>query len=209
MKKALIAFGVACLVAVTAIQCPAQKYKGEFVVSTDGAFSLVGSALRISLKVADYAITGLDTRVTPAFSGIIDFGLTDRISIGGCYFIQVASASWSGYTDTLMDSVYVGDFDFRVQRNNYGIRTLLHLGSNDDVDPYFGFRIGYSSWKFNASATSVELIDKRHFKKGPTFQAVFGVRYYFLSFLAVNAEMAFGFPYFMSAGFSFRFGGMK
>lgn len=209
MKKALIALLAIWLLAGSAVECQAQKYKGEVVVSTTGAFSLVGSALRISFKVADYAIEGLDTRVTPGFSGIVDVGITDRISIGGAYFIQTASARWTGYTDTILDTTYYGSFDFRVQRSNFGIRALLHFGSNDKIDPYFGFRVGFSSWKFNASVSNIELIDKRYFRKGPTFQAIFGVRYYFLPFMGANVEMAFGFPYFMSAGVCFRFGGFK
>lgn len=210
MRRILIAVLIACLMVTgTAIQLSAQKYKGEVVINTNSALSLVGSVIRISFKVADFSIEGLDTKVSPALSGTIDVGVTDRISLGVGYFSQVAKAEWTGYTDTILDTVFHGTFGLKVHRKNYGLRALIHFGNNDKIDPYFGFRAGFGQWKLTPSIANIDLFDKLKFKSGVTFQAIFGMRYYFLSFLGVNAELAFGFPYFMSAGLSWKFGGMK
>lgn len=210
MKRLFLAILIAgVVVGLTATPLCAQKYKGEVVISPQAGFSLVGSVVRISFKVSDYDITGLKTRVTPGLTGNIDVGLTDRISLGAAYFVQYAKAEWSAYTDSVADTTYRGDFKFGALRTNYGFRMLLHFGSNDAIDPYFGFRFGYGQWKFSGSTTAVELYDKRYFKKGFTIQAVFGARYYFLPFLGVNAEVAFGYPYFLTTGISFKFGGDK
>src|ERR1044071_5037317 len=177
MKRLFLVLLIAgVVVGITATPLCAQKYKGEIVISPQAGFSLVGSVVRIAFKVSDYDITGLKTRVTPGLTGNVDVGLTDRISLGAAYFVQFASAEWSAYTDTLADSTYRGNFTFAAQRSNYGIRTLLHFGSNDAIDPYFGFRVGYGQWRFSGSTTAVELYDKRYFKKGVSLQAVFGVR---------------------------------
>lgn len=210
MKRLVIAVLTGCILLTgTAMTCSAQKYKGEIVVNTNTAFSLVSSVVRISFKVADYKIDGLDTRVTPALSGTVDVGVTDRISVGLGYFYQVARADWTTFTDTILDTVFRGDFNFRAQRSNYGLRVLLHFGNNDKIDPYFGFRTGFGQWSISTNVNDYELFDKKKFKNIFTFQALFGVRYYFLPFLGVNGEMAFGFPYFLSAGLSWKFGGMK
>ena len=209
MKRYVVAVLAGIMLAGAATHCSAQKYKGEVVINTNSALSLVGATMRIALRVADYKIEGLDTKVSPALSGTIDVGVTDRISVGIGYFYQSAQASWTRFTNPLNDSVYYGDFSFSAYRNNYGARVLLHLGNNDKVDPYFGFRFGYGMWKFSGGVNDIDIIDKRKFKNIFTLQAVFGFRYYFLPFLGVNSELAFGFPYFLSAGLSWKFGGMK
>lgn len=197
------------MVTGTAIHCHAQKYKGEVVINTNTAFSLMSSFIRISFRVADYDIKGLDTKVLPAISGTADIGVTDRISLGIGYVNQAARATLTSYTDTVADTTYITDFKFRARRNNFGLRVLLHFGNNDQIDPYFGFRVGYGEWNVSSTETVFELYDERKFKNIVTVQAVFGARYYFLPFLGVNGEMAFGFPYFLSAGLSWKFGGMK
>ena len=197
------------IISGTAVSSYGQKYRGEVVVNTNAAFSLVGSILRISFKSLDYGIEGLDTKVSPALSGTADVGITDRISIGFGYFHQDARAEWTRFTDPVTDSLYIGSFSMKASRTNYGLRAFLHFGNNDDIDPYFGFRVGYVQWKISTSVNDFELFDAKKFSGGVTFQALFGFRYYFLPFLGVNGELAFGFPYFLSAGISWKFGGMK
>lgn len=212
MKKIAVAvLAVFILIGGTATPCSAQKYKGEVVINTNMAFSLVGATMRIALKAADFKIDGLDTRVSPCFSGTIDVGVTDRISLGAGYLYQSAEAEWKRFVvpGVFGDSLVIGDFNLTAYRNNYGIRALIHFGNNDQFDPYFGFRLGYGVWKVSCNVSDYEIFDKKKFRNLVTVQAVFGFRYYFLPFLGVNGELAFGFPYFLSAGLSWKFGGMK
>lgn len=212
MRKFLTVTACAIAFAVlTPTQAVAQKYLGQTVIGGNGAFSLVGAILTGAFNVSDRAIEGFDARVTPGISSTIDVGLAPRFSMGGAYFIQVATAEWSSYTDT-SGVVHTGDYFFRASRHNFGVRALFHFGDNDDFDPYFGVRIGMARWTFKNNiegGDDVGLFDETFFRNRVLPQAIFGVRYFFLPFLGVNAEIAVGFPYYLSTGINFRFGGMK
>lgn len=211
MRKLLTIAGAAILMAVlTPTQAVAQKYLGQTVVGTNAGFSLVGALLTTTFNAAD-RVTGLDARVTPGISTSVDVGLAPRFSIGGAYFIQSAHAEWSQYTDTA-GIVHTGEYEMRLTRHNIGIRALFHFGDNDDFDPYFGVRIGMARWTYSTNvdgADDLGLFDETVFRNRVLPQALFGVRYFFLPFLGVNAEIAIGFPYYLSTGINFRFGGMK
>jgi opacity protein-like surface antigen len=211
MRKLLSVTACAIALAVlTPNQAAAQKYLGQTVVGANGAFSLVGLVLTSTFNAAD-KVDGLQTRVTPGISGTVDVGLAPRFSLGGAYFIQTARADWSQYTDTA-GVVHTGDYFMRLARNNFGIRALFHFGDNDDFDPYFGVRLGMSRWTYTSNvdgASDIGLFDERDFRTRIWPQALFGVRYFFLPFLGVNAELAIGFPYYLSTGINFRFGGAK
>lgn len=211
MRKLLIIAGAAIFMTVlTPTHVQAQKYLGQTVVGTNAGFSLVGALLTTTFNAAD-RVVGLNASVTPGISSTVDVGLAPRFSIGGAYFFQTAKAEWTQYTDTA-GYVQTGDYNLRLTRHNFGIRALFHFGDNDDFDPYFGLRLGMSRWTYKTNvpgADIVELFDPRVFRNRVLPQALFGVRYFFLPFLGVNAEMAIGFPYYLSAGINFRFGGLQ
>lgn len=212
MRKLLTIAGAAIFMAVfTPTQAVAQKYLGQTVVGANAGFSLVGALMTNAFNITDRAIDGFDAHVTPGISNTVDVGLAPRFSIGGAYFIQVGTAKWSQYTDTA-GFVHTGDYFFRASRHNFGIRALFHFGDSDDFDPYFGVRIGMARWTFKSNVDGYEdlgLFDETFFRNRVLPQALFGVRYFFLPFLGVNAEIAIGFPYYLSAGVNFRFGGMQ
>lgn len=210
MRKLMTMAAAVLLLAVsTPTTVHAQKYLGQTVIGANAGFSLVGSLMRGIFNVTDRAIVGLDSRVTPGISGTVDVGLSPRFSLGGAYFIQVATMNFSSYTDTA-GFVHNGDYFFRATRNNFGVRALFHFGDEDDFDPYFGVRIGMARWTTKSNVDGYEdlgLFDATFFRNRVLPQVLFGVRYFFLPFLGVNAEIAIGFPYYLSAGVNFRFGG--
>jgi hypothetical protein len=209
MKKILIlAAAVFTLAVVAPTKAVAQKYMGQTVVGANGAFSLVGLLMTTTFKAIDN-VEGLSTNVTPGMSGTVDVGITDRFSIGGAHFIQVATAKWTSYTDT-NGVIKTGDFHYRMMRQNTALRLLFHFGDNDDLDTYFGIRLGYSYWNTSSNDPEVDqFLDLDKFKGKFWPQAIFGVRYFFIPVLGVNAELALGFPYYLSVGVNFRFGGLK
>jgi opacity protein-like surface antigen len=211
MRKFLTGTALAIALAVfTPTQVAAQKYLGQTVIGTNAGFSLVGALLTTTFNAAD-RVEGLDARVTPGISSTVDVGLAPRFSMGGAYFFQSASADWTQYTDTA-GVVHTGEYNMRLTRHNFGIRALFHFGDNDDFDPYFGVRIGMSKWTYTSNvdgADDLGLFDETVFRNRVLPQALFGVRYFFLPFLGVNAEIAVGFPYYLSTGINFRFGGLK
>ncbi len=212
MRKFLTVTAVAIALAVIApTQAVAQKYLGQTVIGTNAGFSLVGALLTTTFNAAD-RVTGLQARVSPGISTSVDVGLAPRFSMGGAYFIQTASAEWDQYTDS-SGTVHNGEYSMRLTRHNFGIRALFHFGDNDDFDPYFGVRIGMSRWTYSTKGVDagddIGLFDETVFRNRVLPQALFGVRYFFLPFLGVNAEIAVGFPYYLSTGINFRFGGMQ
>lgn len=204
----------ACAVAFAVLvptQAFAQKYRGQTVIGTNGAFSLVGAVVFGAFNITDRAIEGFNARATPGISTSIDVGLTPRFSVGGAYFVQSASAEWTSYTDTA-GNTYTGEYYIRLKRENFGLRALFHFGAEDDFDPYFGVRLGMSRWTSEIkieTGSNIDLFDETVFRNRFLPQAIFGVRYFFLPFLGVNTEIAVGFPYYLSLGVNFRFGGMK
>jgi opacity protein-like surface antigen len=209
MKKSFsIAAAALMLFFVTAPkQAEAQKYQGQVVVGANGAFSLVGLFMTSVFNVAGNNITGLTTHTIPGLSGTVDVGITDRFSLGIAHFYQSSNASWSSYTDS-SGNTQTGDYHLRITRQNTAVRALFHFGDNDDLDPYFGIRLGYSYWSTNTNVpNSGYLYDAARFTGHFWPQALFGIRYFFVPNVGVNTEIALGFPYYLSAGVNVRFGG--
>ncbi|HEU4716415.1 MAG TPA: hypothetical protein VFU15_01200 [Bacteroidia bacterium] len=211
MKKSI--FSAALLFAFVFAGLPktmqAQKYQGQVVIGANCAFSLVGLVMNTAFNVADRGIVGLSTSVTPGLSGTVDVGVTDRFSLGVSHFYQSANAHWSTYTDN-NGITHTGDFHYRITRQNTALRALFHFGDNDDIDPYFGIRLGYSYWSSSSNIADVDqTFDLSKFKPHLWPQALFGVRYFFIPNLGVNAEIAAGPPYYLSVGLNARFGGTK
>jgi hypothetical protein len=207
MKKLLIlALSAIVLNCLTPATAAAQKYQGQVNVGANGAFSLVGLLLTSTFNSID-RIEGLNTAVTPGLNGTIDFGLSDRFSLGVAHFYQSATAKWSSYTDSA-GIVQSGDWYYRLTRQNTAVRMLFHFGENDDLDTYFGVRLGYSYWSQRTNVTNAgSVIDLGVFRTRFWPQAVFGARYFFTEYIGANAEIALGFPYYLSVGLNARFGG--
>jgi opacity protein-like surface antigen len=208
MKKIMLYAAAVLLLGfvVTPQRASAQKYQGQVVVGANGAFSLVGLVMTTTFNSLGY-VQGLTTSTTPGLSGTVDFGVTDRFSIGIAHFYQSANAKWNTYQDT-NGVIQAGDFHYRVTRQNTAIRALFHFGDNDDVDPYFGVRLGYSYWKGTSNVADIDqLLDFGRFGSHFWPQAIFGIRYFFIPNFGVNTEVALGFPYYLSVGLNARFGG--
>jgi hypothetical protein len=206
-------FALAAAIVIALIipgKAQAQTAKGQVVVGTNGAFSLVGTAMTLAFKGIGN-IDGLTTHTTPGLSGTVDYGISRRFSLGVATFYQSASAKWNVYSDSSSGTniYYNGDYHARVTRMNTGIRALFHFGNSDDFDPYFGFRVGVSYWNITSNVANIDALGNfKHFSTTVWPQAIFGVRYFFTPNIGVNGEFALGFPYFMSLGVNFRFGGL-
>lgn len=206
MKKTLLSAFAALLLGVFALpqQAAAQKYQGQVNITAAGSFSLTGLVLSAFTDAVGKG-TNVNTRSTPGLNGMVDVGLTDHFSLGAAYYYQNFHGEFSSYTDTA-GYVHNGDYYFGVTRQNIGLRALFHFGDNDDLDTYFGARVGYTIWSYRTNAVASGLNkDSARSRLWP--QALFGVRYYFTPNIGVNAELAVGPPYYLSLGFNFRFGG--
>ncbi|GAB4130818.1 MAG: hypothetical protein Fur0041_00420 [Bacteroidia bacterium] len=206
MNKRVIIAAVA--VAMAFVLAPgkalAQKYQGQMNVTAGASFSLTGLFINTIMNGVDN-VTGVSTRSTPGLNGMLDYGVTDRFSIGAAYHYQSFRADFTSYTN---DSGVVmnGDWYASITRQNIGLRTLFHFGDNDDLDTYAGARFGYTFWSAKTNATGSG-IDKNTATSRLWPQALFGMRYFFTPNIGVNVEFSVGPPYYMMFGLNARFGG--
>jgi hypothetical protein len=145
--------------------------------------------------------TEVQTTSIPGINAMLDYGVTDRFSVGGAYYYQSWSGSWVG-----TDSVGIShNYSYNITRQNAGLRALFHFGDNDDMDTYAGARFGYSFWSYKTDADHALDWGKMTSRLWP--QAIFGMRYFFTPNIGFNAEFAVGPPYYMMVGLNARFGG--
>ncbi|CAN5359137.1 hypothetical protein BH09BAC5_BH09BAC5_02300 [soil metagenome] len=213
MKKTSI-FVVAGLVMALSTVNPttakAQKAKGEVVVTGGAGYSIVGLLLNVINKGLNTTGT-VSSSKTPVILGAVDYGITDRFSVGACYTYQGITAKYNSFTmtDTAGNNVTVnGDFKDRITRQSIGIRPLFHFGENEDLDLYVGARFSYVFWNITSSRADVSTADVfKGFGSPIKPQFLFGMRYFFVPAVGFNAEFAIGPTYFMQVGISARFGG--
>jgi hypothetical protein len=150
---------------------------------------------------------------TPVIWGGVDYGVTDRFSIGAVYTYQGLTAKYNAfqYEDDSGNVITTyGDFTDRLTRQSIGIRPLFHFGDSDDFDIYTGARLTYVFWNYNSSRNDVDVTDLfQGFGSPIKPQFLLGMRYFFIPSAGFNVEFAIGPAYFMSFGLNYRFGGMS
>jgi hypothetical protein len=198
MKKLIIA----CTLVLSTIAgtVSAQKYAGQLNVTAGASFSMTG-LLFTTLNNSIGNNTTVNTTSLPGLNGMLDYGISDRFSVGAAYYYQ----SWSGDWSEVDSNGVNQNFDYSIKRQNVGLRALFHFGDNENLDTYAGARFGYSFWSTKTNSTGN--LDFGRFTSRLWPQAIFGMRYFFSDFIGVNAEFAVGPPYYMMFGLNARFGG--
>jgi len=191
----------------------AQKEAGQSVVTLGVGESLVGSIFSVassSTSGGSYSISH-----SPAILGMYDYGLSDRFSIGAAFSYQSFSTAYTNYSyyNSTTGGAYYGSWTDKITRINYAVRALFHFGDNENFDPYFGLRLGFTNWSASTTNPDPNYATDNGFgvtiKGAIAPQVVFGVRYFFTPLIGVNLEAAIGSPYYASAGVNFKFGGSK
>lgn len=192
-------------------QAAAQKYQGQAVVTGGAGYSVTGILLGFISDGLDATGTVNSTK-TPVIIGGLDYGLTDRFSLGAVYTYQGVTVKYNTYETTDVNGNIItvtGDFKDRLTRQSIGIRPLFHFGDNDDLDLYAGARFSYVFWNYNSDRTDVNVNDLFKLFGSPVKpQALFGMRYFVTENVGVGTEFALGATYFISVGLHARFGGM-
>lgn len=213
MKKALFYSATALLLGfiINPQRASAQKYQGQAVITGGAGYSVTGLLLGFITDGVNATGTVSSTK-TPVILGGVDYGLSDRFSLGAIYTYQGITVKYNSYetTDANGNSVtVVGDFKDRLSRQSIGIRPLFHFGDNDDLDLYAGARFSYVFWNYNSPRTDVNVQDLFKFFGSPVKpQALFGMRYFVTDNIGLGTEFALGATYFISVGVHARFGGM-
>jgi hypothetical protein len=214
MKKTTFFAAALLLVALVTLnptQAHAQKYKGQTVITGAAGYSLTGILFNV-IKEGLNTVGDINATKTPVIMGGVDYGITDRFSIGAVYTYQGLTAKYGAYETTdSAGNIYVvnGDFTDRLTRQSIGIRPLFHLGDNDDLDMYVGARLSYVFWSYNSNrpdASGLDIVNGFGSPIKPQF--IFGLRYFFIPNVGFNTEVAIGPTYLMTFGINARFGGM-
>lgn len=212
MKKTsaiILALSILCLSLFKSQNTFAQK-GGDAppsVITAGVGWSLVG-ALFSTLSNNTNDSSQFDFRQTPVIIGSFDYHVSPKFSIGAAYSYQSFTSEYTNYQYTgTGGGTYYGTWKNVLKRQNFAIRPLFHFGNSDEIDPYFGLRLGYTQWSstttnFDPAYDSFESISIGSPIK---VQVLFGSRYWVADFLGFNAEVAIGSPYFAMLGANFRF----
>lgn len=193
-------------------EAAAQKYQGQAVITGGAGYSVAG--IFLGLLSDGLNATGVVTSTkTPVILGGVDYGLSDRFSLGLLYTYQGVTMKYDSYdmTDANGNIITVtGDFKDRLTRQSIGLRPLFHFGDNDDLDLYAGARFSYVFWNYNSNSRNDVDVQQLFDLFGSPIkpQALFGMRYFVTDNIGLGTEFALGATYFMSFGIHARFGGM-
>lgn len=192
-------------------QAAAQKYQGQAVITGGAGYSVTGIFLGL-LSEGLNATGAVTSTKTPVILGGLDYGLSDRFSLGAVYTYQGVTMKYTSYEKPDANGNFItvnGNFTDRLSRQSIGLRPLFHFGDNDDLDLYAGARFSYVFWNYNSDRTDVDVSDLFKLFGSPIKpQALFGMRYFVTENIGLGTEFAIGATYFISAGIHARFGGM-
>ncbi len=208
MKKFKLLAATAVMAVCVALpkNAEAQKFQGQIVPFGAAGYSVAG----IMFTLISDGLNAVDVKSskTPVIIGGLDYGVSDRFSIGGVYTYQGLTAKYNAYTVDSTGLTVTGDFKDVLSRQSIGLRPLFHFGDNDDLDVYGGARFSYVWWNYSSSRTDVDWTNIfEGFGSPIKFQAVFGARYFFSEPVGIGMEFAFGPTYYMNIGLHARFGG--
>jgi hypothetical protein len=205
MKKAIRgAMILVLLCAVLPQKAAAQKYKRQVNVTAGASFALAGLIVNTVLLHVDDA-AGVSPHSQIGLNGIVDIGVTDRLSVGAAYSYQNIYADFTSFKNTAGDSL-AGNYYISITRQNYSMRALLHFGDHDELDFYAGLRLGYTFWTSTTNAVGTKMDEGRYDDRFWP-QVPLGVRYYIIPNLGLGAELGIGPPYYVMFGLHVRFGG--
>jgi hypothetical protein len=186
----------------------AQNNKGEFVASAGAGYSVLFAVLNSLGSYSSNITNGtITSNGIPVISVAGDYALSDRFSLGLGVGYQSTGFTVTGFSDS-SNGLTNQSATVDISRLNIGLRPLFHFGSNPNIDPYLGFRVGVSIWNVGSSSTDPNFNYASKLTGAlPSFQALFGLKGYFTPMIGAHIEVAIGTPYLVEAGLSFKFGG--
>jgi hypothetical protein len=182
----------------------AQKTDGGVAFNGGVGLSMFGILGSINLKIPDEVT--IESDATPCFTGALDFGMQNKLSIGvagGYQSYDQLIKNYSYLNDDLQE--VIGEFSYSLTRINAGVRVLYHFG-NDNIDAYTGIKPGVNIYQFEAKSDIV--VPEWIRTDGTTFtlQVIpIGLRAYLNDHIGIFFETGIGAPSFVSAGICLGF----
>jgi hypothetical protein len=200
MKKNIIAtiFLLSLFMGSFVNQAYSQGHKqGQLGVSANVGYNLTSLIARLVSIGSD----GVGS--VPPVSGAIDYGVSDRFSLG-------LAATYQSIGLDVPDPDGSGPdlFNGNLTCTNIGIRPLFHFGGSEDLDFYAGIRVSTTIWAASAESNSPDFDPVEEINRGRArrinLQPVAGIAYYFGNGpLGLNAEVATA-PYLVAIGAKLR-----
>lgn len=190
-----------------------QTEKGQTVISASYGFSAVRGVVK-TLWLADLieaSVNGIGT----AAAGV-DYGLTNKFSIGANYATQSISGTatnvdWFLFSDT---SNHIETFNYAMRRTHISITPKIHyITDNEKLDIYSGLRIGYVIWNKKFESKDPGFPENYNLAMNTLKNRVsvgiiaLGARYYFNPNFGASIELNVGPPYIFSIGAVYKIGG--
>ncbi|NNE56051.1 MAG: outer membrane beta-barrel protein [Flavobacteriales bacterium] len=201
MKKILV--GALMLLSAGAF---AQQAEGQSVISGGVGYSLLGAIFSIDLT----GQTSVENTSTPVITAAYDYGITENFSLGASFGWQKMGQNYNDYvwydTDDQGNTVEVTeDFEYRLSRTSIGARALFHYGKKENLDLYSGARAAYNLWSVTADSSDPDFLNTNEQVSGVGVQLIaIGGRGYFNENVGAFFELAFGAPYLLAAGISYK-----
>ena len=200
-KRILVVLKVLVCVLVSNGSAFAQKEKSQVVITVGAAYSLTGAIIKTVLDVGGTFTSYRSTTLPIGINGMIDFGVSEKFSLGLAYTRQTWNAQYENY---VFEGNVIPSFDATLSRTNYAFRTLFHFGEREKFDWYWGVRTGLSYWKINSNSNDPDykvLLNRVTFSP----QALFGTRYYISENFGIGSEIGIGSPYVLSLNLNGKF----
>ncbi len=161
----------------------------------------VGNGIALGANVTD-SLLDVERTKTPVITVGLDHLITHKFSIGVMAGYQNINLQVSDTFGTLTEKG-------GVNRMYVGFRGLWHYGSNDKIDLYSGFQLGYKMFrtgKIKGPNANNSVIEEDNNKSGYSLAVVpIGARFFITDQWGAHVQTSIGAPNFISVGVNYRF----
>ncbi len=207
MKKLIIT-----LLVISQFVAVAQQKKKESTKLEKGPHAFAKKDLDLSIGLGlgiGYGWGRYYTRFSPPVNLMADIGVTDNISIGGCFSFTRARSTWIG-NDWHQGNYYQYRISYVHTFYIVGFRGAYHFGDLigvEELDAYGGLMLGnaFHSTRFTHDDPYKNRSDNRYYQNsgGFIFGGFVGGRYYFKKNIALYGEFGWGLSY-ANVGLTFK-----
>lgn len=190
MRKRLLIVVITALISVTA-NAQAVRKMNSITDTYYGFPNLISTILKTAYQNSGSTQTNFDIGSVGPAGLRSEFMLTDKFGVGVDAWVSNTSIS---YRDIGSDNL---EYDYKVSY----LRVLslfmmnVHFGDSDNLDLYASFGAGYASRKLKFTTDDPNYEDDSFTTPIPVaVRAAFGMRYFFIPNMGVNAAIGLGGP---------------
>ena len=204
MKKLLTVLLISIFVLGISSKSFSQNMEHRSTVSANVGVSLIGTILEAAIASDDSGVSREGVTHIPAVQVNYDFAVLKFLTVGGGVSYESISLTGTGTDDNGV--TYTANVSASVM--NFAARALFHYANSGRLDLYSGVRMGYELAGFNANITDgVEnaYTPPANYGFVAPQLVLFGFRGYFTDNFGASAELAIGWPHFLTVGLNYRF----